>query len=138
MGTVNLGGELRTAAKREQTQAQLDRIEGLEGNVLKFGEHQPLAPTPQVTRHLPVPCPACNKALLAGLLYHVFISADSDRFMVWAEGVCPKCMSKQAVIWDPLDAGSAQAIATAEAEREALVREWVLELSGVPKQAVVA
>jgi hypothetical protein len=107
----------------------MDQVEGLEGQVLKFGEKRPLdplAPTPTVTRHLPIPCPTCA-TVLTGTLYHVFVGDKG--LMVFCDGVCAKCMGRQSVIWDPLDVASPEAQRQSGDDITELVQNWVRELT---------
>lgn len=130
MAGVNFGTAAAEAIRRDATQMKLDAVaaEMAAGSVMRFGERAPGKPTPNMVRDLPFTCPTCGTAKLCGMSYHVFVSGDSDRFMVWAEGACPACMSRQVVIWDPLDVASVEAQTKVRDERETLVRDWMAQL----------
>jgi hypothetical protein len=99
---------------------------------------QPLPGAPQLVFDLEISCHknGCGTPLEA-LGYHAFINdpspvaqggADNQtpRFMLWIEGMCPKCMESRRTIFDPMAGLQAKAKQTAEMDK--LWEQWKAEL----------
>jgi hypothetical protein len=80
---------------------------------------------PQLVFDLVVSCHkgGCGTELQA-LKYHAFV--NDSRFMLWIDGMCPKCMERRKTVFDPMV--GLEAKMKHMAEMDSLWESWKLEL----------
>jgi hypothetical protein len=85
----------------------------------------PVDGAPQVIFDLVVTCHknGCGTELQA-LKYHAFV--NDSRFMLWIDGMCPKCMERRKTVFDPMV--GLEAKMKHMAEMDSLWESWKLEL----------
>ena len=76
---------------------------------------------PRLVFDLPMLChkDGCG-TLLRALEYRLFVDHRTERFMLWIEGVCPKCLERRKTAFDP--AFGTAAVGRRSDEREALTQ----------------